>query len=72
MYSSFKDKNWGVDLADMKLIRKYNKEIWLLLLCAIDIFSKYAWIVPVNRKKIITISNVFQKNLDEPNCKPSI
>ena len=72
MYSSFKDKNWGVDLADMKLIRKYNKEIWLLLLCAIDIFSKYAWIVPVNRKKIITISNVFQKILDEPNCKPSI
>ena len=72
MYSSFKDKNWGVDLADMKLIRKYNKEIWLLSLCAIDIFSKYAWIVPVNRKKIITISNVFQKNLDEPNCKPSI
>ena len=26
----------------------------------------------MNRKKIITITNVFQKILDEPNCKPSI
>ena len=25
VYSSFKDNNWGVDLADMQLISKYNK-----------------------------------------------
>ena len=40
VYSSFKENNWGVDLADMQLISKYNK--WIrFLLCAIDIFSKY-------------------------------
>ena len=45
VYSSFKDNIWGVDLADMQLISKYNKGIRYLL-CAIDIFSKYAWVVP--------------------------
>ena len=38
VYSSFKDNIWGVDLADMQLISKYNKEIRYLL-CAIDLFS---------------------------------
>ena len=27
VYSSFKDNSWGVDLADMQLISKYNKGI---------------------------------------------
>ena len=38
VYSSFKDNIWGVDLADMQLISKYNKGIRYLL-CAIDICS---------------------------------
>ena len=42
VYSSFKENIWGVDLADIQLIRKYNKVIRHLL-CAIDVFSKYAW-----------------------------
>ena len=46
MYSSLKDNIWGVDLADMQLISKYNKGIRYLL-CAIDLFSKYAWVVPL-------------------------
>ena len=41
VYSSFKDNIWGVDLADMKLISKFNKG-FRFLLCVIDIFSKYA------------------------------
>ena len=41
VYSSFKDNIWGVDLADMQLISKYNKGIRYLL-CTIDLFSKYA------------------------------
>ena len=44
-YSSFRDNIWGVDLADMQSLSKYNKGIKYLL-CAIDIFSKYAWAVP--------------------------
>ena len=43
-YSSFKDNISGTDIADMQLITKYNKE-FPLLLCAIDIFSKYALVV---------------------------
>ena len=36
-----KDNIWGVDLADMQSLSKYNKGIKYLL-CAIDLFSKYA------------------------------
>ena len=39
VYSSFKDNIWGVDVADMQLISKYNKGIRYLL-CAIYLFSK--------------------------------
>ena len=38
---------------------KYNKGIRYSL-CVIDIFSKYAWVVPLKDKKIVTIVNVFQ------------
>ena len=44
-YSSFRDNIWGVNLADMQSLSKYNGGIKYLL-CAIDIFSKYAWVVP--------------------------
>ena len=46
VYSSFRDNIWGVDLADMQSLTKYNKGIKHLL-CAIDLFSKYAWFVPL-------------------------
>ena len=48
----------GADLADMQLISKYNKGIRFLL-WAIDLFSKYAWVVPLKGKKDITIVNEF-------------
>ena len=41
------------------------------LVCVIDIFSKYAWVVPLKDKKCITITNVFQKILNKPNRKPN-
>ena len=46
----------------MQLISKFNKGLRFLL-CVIDIFSKYAWIVPLKDKKGISIVNVFQKIL---------
>ena len=49
LYSSFKDNIWTADLADMQLISKFNKG-FKFLLCAIDIYSKYAW-VPLKDKK---------------------
>ena len=40
-YSSFRDNIWGVDLAGIQSLSKYNKGIKYLL-CAIDLYSKYA------------------------------
>ena len=57
--SLFKDKIWGADLADIQLISTYLKGIGLLL-CVIDLFSKYAWVVPLKDEKGITIINAFQ------------
>ena len=57
VYSSFKGNIWGVDLPDMQLISKYNKGIRYLS-CAIDLFSKYAFVVPLKDKKGTAI--VFQ------------
>ena len=48
VYFSFKDNIWGVDLADIQLLSKFN-EGFRFLLCAIDIFSKYAWVIPLKR-----------------------
>ena len=41
VFSSFRDNIWGVDLADIQSLSKYKKGIKYLL-CAIDLFSKYA------------------------------
>ena len=46
VYSGFKDNIWGADLADMQLIGRLNKR-FTFLLYVIDIFSKYAWVVPL-------------------------
>ena len=68
--STFKGSIWGVDLADMQLLSKYNKGIRFLL-CAIDIFSKYAWVVPLKDKKGISIVKAFQSILKQSNSKPN-
>ena len=47
----------------MQLISKFNKG-FRLLLCVIDIFSKYAWVVPLKDKKGVSIVNAFQKILN--------
>ena len=70
VYSTFKDNIWGVDLADMQLLSKYNKGIRFLL-CVIDIFSKYAWVVPLKDKKGISIVKAFQIISKQLNRKPN-
>ena len=60
VYPSFTDNIWGVDLADMQSLSKYKKVIKYLL-CAIYLFSKYAWIVPIKDKKETSIVNAFKK-----------
>ena len=60
----------GADLADMQLISKFNKG-FRFLLCVIDIFSKYAWVVPLKNKEGISIVNAFKKILKESQSKPN-
>ena len=55
VYSQFKDNIWGVGLADMRSLSKNNKGIQYLL-CALDLYSKYAFIVSL-KDKIIKQSN---------------
>ena len=66
--SSFIDNIWDDDIADMQLIWKFNKGIRFLL-CVIDIFSKHAWVILLEEKKLITITTAFQKILDTSNRK---
>ena len=54
----------------MELLSKYNKGIRFLL-CAIDIFSKYAWVVPLKDKKGISSVKSFQSILKQSNRKPN-
>ena len=70
VYSAFKDNIWGADLANMKLISKFNKG-FRFLLCVIDIFRKYAWVVSLKDKEGVSIVNVFQKLLDDSKRKPN-
>ena len=64
VYSAFKDNTWGVDLAYMQLTIKCNKGIKFLL-CAIDLFSKNAWVVPLKDKKGVVIVNPHQNILND-------
>ena len=70
VYSSFRDNIWGIDLADMQLLSKYNKGISYLL-CAIDLFSKYAFVVHLKDKKGASIVNAFQSILNKSKRKPN-
>ena len=66
----FIDNICGLDLADMQLMSNFNKRMRFLL-CATDVFSKYALAVPLKDKKGITVTNNFQKIFDESDHKPN-
>ena len=70
VYSSFKDNIWGVDLADMQSLSRYNKG-FKYLLCAIDLVSKYAWVIPIKDKKGTSIVDAFKKVISKGQGKPN-
>ena len=70
VYSRFKDNIWGVDLADMQSLSRINKGIKYLL-CAIDLYSMYAFFIPLKDKKGISIVNAFNKIIKQSNRKPN-
>ena len=74
VYSQIKDNIWGggggVDLADMQSLSRKNKGIKYLL-CAIDLYSKYTFVIPLKDKKGISIVNAFNKIIKQSNRKPN-
>ena len=70
VYLQFKDNIWGVDLADMQSLSRKNKGIKYLL-CAIDLYSKYTFVIPLKDKKGISIVNAFNKIIKQSNKKPN-
>ena len=70
VYYQFRDNIWGLDLADMQSLSRKNKGIKYLL-CAIDLFSKYAFVIPLKDKKGISIVNAFNKIIKQSNRKPN-
>ena len=63
VHSPFIDNIWGADLADTQLISKFNKG-FRCLLCVIDIYSKYAWVIK-KELRLLMITN--HKILDGSN-----
>ena len=70
VYSSFKDNIWGIDVADISLISEFNNGIKYLL-CIIDLFSTYSWVIPLKNKKEDSIVEGFKKRLNNSNRKPN-
>ena len=70
VYSQFKDNIWGVDLADMQSLSRKNKDIKYLL-CAIDLYSKYTFVIPLKDRKGISIVNAFNEIIKQSNRKPN-
>ena len=54
----------------MQLISKYNKGVRYFL-CVIDLFSRYAWVIPLKNKKGDSIVEGFKKILYDSNRKPN-
>jgi hypothetical protein len=62
------DHTWQIDLVDLRNIAWHNS-YYRYLVCCIDVFSKFAWVVPTKYKTGIEIKNAFEKIL-ESNRKP--
>ena len=56
------DYQWQADLADMSKMSKVNDK-YRYLLCIIDVFSKFAWVVPIKNKTGKTLVDAFKSVL---------
>ena len=54
----------------MQLISKFDKRVRFLL-CVIDIYNRYAWVIPLKDRKGVTITNPFRNTLDDSKRKPN-
>src|SRR3569832_896277 len=63
------DEQWQIDLADLYNLSMYNDGYKYLLNC-IDVFSKYAWSIPLKSKQGTTVVEAFKTILDASGRKP--
>ena len=54
-----KDETWSADLIDKSSLGKYNNN-YKFILTVIDIFTKYAWAIPLKNKSGLSITNGFK------------
>ena len=62
LHSRFLDNIWGADIADIQLINKFNVG-FIYLLCVIDNYCKYTWLIPIKDKESHYNYECFSKNL---------
>ena len=60
----YKDETWSADLIDKSSLSKYNNN-YKFILTVIDIFTKYAWAIPLKNKSGLSITNGFKIVLGE-------
>ena len=60
----YKDETWSADLIDKSSLSKYNNN-YKFILTVIDIFTKYAWAIPLKNKSGLSITNGFKLVLGE-------
>ena len=70
VYARFKDNIWGADFAEMESLSSKNKNVKYLLFVT-DIFTKYAWVKPLQDKKDKKVLNAFIKTVHESIGKPN-
>ena len=58
----YKDQQFEADLVDISHLSKYNNGYRYLLTC-IDVLSKYAWVVPLERRSGEVVAEAFQSIL---------
>ena len=59
-----KDKIWSADLVDMQAFSSFNKG-FKYILTFIDVFSKYAWAVPIKDKSAASVTKAFEKIISD-------
>ena len=59
-----KNETWSADLIDKSSLSKYNNK-YKFILTVIDIFTKYAWAIPLKNKSGLSITNGFKIVLSE-------
>ena len=60
----YKDETWSADLIDKSSLSKYNNN-YKFILTVIDIFTKYAWAIPLKNNSGLSITNGFKIVLSE-------